>query len=98
MKYVRFDEKNGEFTNSALGSNRATGSRYLLKKGKKFNTEVKAGGEQILFVWRGALRVNDGAKTYNAGERDTVFVQGEAKLEVIADAAGETEIIQVQAP
>jgi quercetin dioxygenase-like cupin family protein len=98
VKYVRFDEKNGEFTNSALGSNRATGSRYLLKKGKKFNTEVKAGGEQILFVWRGALRVNDGAKTYNAGERDTVFVQGEAKLEVIADAAGETEIIQVQAP
>jgi quercetin dioxygenase-like cupin family protein len=98
VKYVRFDKKNGEFTNAALGSNRASGSRYLLKKGQKFKTEVKSGGEQILFVWRGALRVNDGTKTYNAGERDTVFIQGEAKLEVIGDSTGQTEIIQVQAP
>lgn len=98
VKYVRFDKKNGEFTNAALGSNRATGSRYLLKKGKKFSTEVKDSGEQILFVWRGALTVKDqNGKIYNAGERDTVFIQGAAKLEVTADA-GPTEVIQVQAP
>lgn len=98
VKYVRFDKKNGEFTNSALGSNRATGSRYLLKKGKKFTTEVKDAGEQILFVWRGALTVTDqNGKVYNAGERDTVFIQGAAKLEVTA-AAATTEVIQVQAP
>ena len=98
VKYVRFDKKNGEFTNSALGSNRATGSRYLLKKGKKLTTEVKDAGEQILFVWRGALTVTDqNGKVYNAGERDTVFIQGAAKLEVVA-AADLTEVIQVQAP
>lgn len=96
VKYVRFDKKNGEFTNSALGSNRATGSRYLLKKGQNFQTEVKPAGEQILFVWRGAITVHDGAKTYTAGERDTVFIQGEAKLKVTADSL--SEIIQVQAP
>ncbi|HEU0119725.1 MAG TPA: cupin domain-containing protein [Bryobacteraceae bacterium] len=98
VKYVNFKEKQGAFTNSTLGSNRATGSHYLLKKGKSFRTEVKAGGEQLLFVWRGALRVKDKDKIYTAGERDTVFISGEAKLEVIGDAAGETEIIQVQAP
>lgn len=96
VKYVRFDKKNGEFTNAALGSNRATGSRYLLKKGQKFSTEVKPAGEQILFVWRGSLNVNDGTKTYTANERDTVFIQGEARLTVTAN--GPSEIIQVQAP
>jgi quercetin dioxygenase-like cupin family protein len=96
VKYVRFDKKNGEFTNAALGSNRATGSRLLLKKGQRFSTEVKPAGEQILFVWRGAITVNDGTKSYTAGERDTVFIQGEAKLKVTASAL--SEIIQVQAP
>ena len=98
VKYVNFKEKHGFFTNASLGSNRATGSHYLLKRNKKFRTEVKPGGEQLLFVWRGALKVNDKDKTYTAGERDTVFISGEAKLEVIGDADGETEIIQVQAP
>lgn len=96
VKYVRFDKKNGEFTNAALGSNRATGSRHLLNKGQRFSTEVKPAGEQILFVWRGAITVNDGTKTYTAGERDTVFIQGQAKLKVTASAL--SEIIQVQAP
>jgi quercetin dioxygenase-like cupin family protein len=98
VKFVNFKEKKGEFTNAALGSNRATGSHFLLKHNQKFRTEVKPGGEQVLFVWRGGLRVKDHDKTYTAGERDTVFISGEAKVEVIGDAKGETEIIQVQAP
>ena len=55
---------------------------------------MKAGGEQVLFVWRGSLRVKHGKSVYTAGERDTVFISGEAKVEVTGDA----EIIQVQAP
>ena len=98
VKYVNFKVRNGPFTSAALGSKRATGSRYLLKNNQKFRTEVKAGGEQVLFVWRGALKVKNNGKTYTATERDTVFISGAAKLEVIGDAAGETEIIQVQAP
>ena len=98
VKFVNFKEKNGEFTNAALGSNRSTGSHFLLKHKQKFKAEVKASGEQVLFVWRGALRVTADGKTYTAGERDAIFIQGAAKLEVIGDAPGETEIIQIQAP
>ncbi len=98
VKFVAFKRKNGFFTNAALGSNRATGSYFLLKRNQKFRTEVKAGGEQVLFVWRGALRIRDKGTTYTAGERDTVFISGEAKVQVFGDAEGETEIIQVQAP
>jgi len=52
----------------------------------------------VLFVWRGAIKVKDKKGVYSAGERDTVFVTGATQLEVIGDADGETEIIQVQAP
>ena len=94
VKFVNFKEKNGFFTNAALGSHRATGSHFLLKRNQKFRAEVKAGGEQVLFVWRGSLRVKHGKSVYTAGERDAVFISGEAKVEVTGDA----EIIQVQAP
>jgi hypothetical protein len=58
---------------------------------------VAAGGEELLFVWKGAVRVTDQAgKVYEAGERDTVFIQGAADLRVEATAAG--ELIQVKAP
>jgi len=96
VKYVGFRDKNGEFTNKSLGSNRATGSHLRMRKGKSFKTSVADGGEQLLFVWKGALKVRAGSKEYIAGERDTVFVQGAATLEVRATAA--SEVIQVQAP
>ncbi|MFN0105150.1 MAG: cupin domain-containing protein [Bryobacteraceae bacterium] len=98
VKYVNFTQKRGSFTNADLGSRRATGSHFLLKRGQKFHTSVKPGGEHVLFVWRGALRVKTKESTYSAAERDTVFIGGEANLEVIGDANGETEIIQVEAP
>ena len=96
VKYVNFQKKNGAFTDRKMGSERATGAHRKWKKGEKFRTAVAVGGEQVLFVWRGALTVSDGAKTYRAGERDTVFIQGAAKLEVTADA--DAEVIQIQAP
>lgn len=98
VKYVNFAQKNGFFTGPDLGSKRASGSHRKLKRNEKFRTRVEAEGEQLLFVWRGALKVKDRQITYLAGERDTVFINGEAELEVVGDADGETEIIQVQAP
>lgn len=98
VRFVDFQQQQGFFTNASLGSHRATGSHYRLKRNQTFRAEVKPGGEQLLFVWRGALRVTGQGTTYTAGERDTVFINGEAALEVIGDADGETEIIQVQAP
>ena len=98
VKYLNFQEKNGFFTNPEMGSNRASGSHRKLKRDETFRTKVDAEGEQILFVWRGAIKVKDKKSAYSAGERDTVFITGQTQLEVIGDADGETEIIQVQAP
>ncbi|MBY0505835.1 MAG: cupin domain-containing protein [Bryobacteraceae bacterium] len=96
VKYVNFSRKNGAFTNAALGSFRATGTHRQLKSGQHFRATVAAGGEAVFFVWRGALKVNDGQKTYAAGERDSVFVQGAAKLDVTAES--DVELIQIEAP
>ena len=98
VKYVNFQEKNGSFTGSEIGSNRASGSHRKLRRDQTFRTKVEGEGEQLLFVWRGAIKVKDKKGVYSAGERDTVFITGATQLEVIGDADGETEIIQVQAP
>jgi quercetin dioxygenase-like cupin family protein len=98
VKFVNFRAKNGEFTNAKLGSLRATGTHRVLKKGQSFHAKAVAGGEQLLFVWKGAIRVKDAANSYTAGERDTVFINGPVELEVAGDHDGQTEIIQVDAP
>lgn len=97
VKFVNFRQHNGTFTNPAVGSLRATGSRHLLMKGQQLRAKVPAGGEHIFFIWRGAIAANDGATIHKAGERDTIFITGPAELQVSGDAL-ETEIIQVDAP
>lgn len=97
VKYVPFRKSNGSFTGAAIGSKRATGSRQLLPQGGKMRASIGDGGEMLLFVWRGSVRVEAGGSTYEAGERDTVFFQGAANAVVTALRPG-TEIIQVQAP
>ena len=55
-------------------------------------------GEQLLFVWKGSIKVKDKTGSYSAGEKDTVFVTGPAELEVTAGPEQETIVIHVQAP
>ena len=99
VKYLRFDDKNGYFTSPAMGSNRVAGAHRKLKPSETFKTTVKAGGEQVLFVWKGAIRVKDKTSTYKAGEKDAVFIQGPADLTVSgAPGVAETRVIQIQAP
>lgn len=97
VKYVNFRSKNGEFTNAAMGSDRATGMHRKLKKGESYKAKVPAGGEEVFFVWKGAIRVKQGSNDYTAGERDTILVTGPAELEVSGTAA-KTELVQVDAP
>lgn len=92
VKYVNFRKKNGMFSGPAQGSMRATGTHRKLKAGEKFHLSFGERAEGVLFVWRGAIRANE----FKAGERDTIFVQGKAELEVTAD--GPTELIQILAP
>jgi len=96
VKYVSWQAKQGPFTDMKLGSNRAKGIHRTLQNGEKVFTKVGANGEALLFVWKGKIRVTDGSQTWNAGERDTVFAQGTANLEAVAD--GPAEIIEVSAP
>jgi hypothetical protein len=58
---------------------------------------VAAGGEQLLFVKSGAIQAKDRNGSYEAGEKDTVFIVGPAELEVTARGP-ETVVIHVQAP
>jgi mannose-6-phosphate isomerase-like protein (cupin superfamily) len=98
VKYVDFANKNGFFTNPAMGSKRVAAAHRVLKQGESFMADVGADGEGLLFVWKGAIRVKDKTKTYNAGERDTIFISGPEHLEVVGDSSQPTEVIEVQAP
>ena len=69
-----------------------------LTRNDRISTRVEPNGEALFFVWRGAIRVSDGKNVYKAGERDTVFISGKARLTVTGDADGVTEVVQVQAP
>jgi mannose-6-phosphate isomerase-like protein (cupin superfamily) len=97
VKTIDFASKNGFFTNAAMGSKQAAGAHLKLKRSEHFSTDVAAGGEQVLFVWKGALKVKDQSNTYAAGEKDTVFITGPAHLEVSGDSE-ESVVIQIQAP
>ena len=97
VKKIDFAGKNGFFTDASIGSKRAAGAHRILKRLERFTTDIAEGGEQVLFVWKGALKVTGKSETYEAGERDTVFVTGPVRLEVSGDA-DESTIIQIQAP
>ena len=97
VKKIDFGSKNGPFTDASMGSKHAAGSHRVLKRSQHFTTEVAEGGEQVLFVWKGGLKVTDKSRAYAAGEKDTVFISGPAHLEVTGDA-DESTIIQIQAP
>jgi quercetin dioxygenase-like cupin family protein len=97
VKYLNYGDKSGLITSPAMGSQRASFSHRKLKPAESFRTSVASGGEQLLFVKSGSIKVKDGTQSYQAGEKDTVFVKGPAQLEVAA-VDSETVVVQVQAP
>jgi len=97
VKKIDCLSKDGFFTDPTMGSKRAAGGHWRLKKSQGFHAEVAADGEQVIFVWKGAIQVKDKSGVYKAGERDAVFITGPAQFSVLGDAA-ESEIIQIQAP
>jgi mannose-6-phosphate isomerase-like protein (cupin superfamily) len=97
VKTIDFASKTGFFTNAAMGSKQASAAHRKLKRSESFVTDVKQDGEQVLFVWKGALKVKDQSGAYTAGEKDTIFITGPAHLEVSGDA-DESTVIQIQAP
>ena len=98
VKRVEFAQRNGWFTGAQVGARKGRGAHWRLTPGKqKLDVTVPEGGEHVFFVWKGALEVTADGKTYRAGERDAIFVQGAAKLRAEGAAEG-TEIIEIEAP
>ena len=97
VKYLSYADKNGPVTSPVMGSRRSTFVNRRLKASESFRTSVASEGEQLLFVRSGSIKVTDGKGTWEAGEKDTVFVTGPASLQVTAGSA-DTVVFQVQAP
>jgi quercetin dioxygenase-like cupin family protein len=98
VRFLKFEDKNGFVTSAAMGSKRAAFAHLKLTPSDSITTRVEPGGEQLLFVWKGAIALKDAKGTYSAGERDAVFITGPAELNVTARPGQETRLIQVQAP
>ena len=98
VKLLDFANHNGFFVHPGMGSKRVAVAHRKLRSGEKFSTAVGKNGEQLLFVWKGALSVKSKAGLHEARERDTVFISGKNTLEVQNDSSSETIVIQVQAP
>ncbi len=97
VKYVPFRTVSGQFLGTKEGATKVAAFHHRLKKGETVRANVSDGGEAFLFVWKGSLLVQTGSAKHEAGERDTVFLQGSAGI--VATAADDlTEIIHVQAP
>ena len=98
VKYVQFAGKNGSFVDKTIGAKREAVARRVLKKGQSMSAPGAAGGEQLFFVWKGAVRVTSGSQVYTVGEKDTVFWQGRGRVQVTGDSMEPAVVIQIQAP
>lgn len=98
VKYVSFANQNGFFLNSKMGAQRVAVARRILKKGESLRVDGSNSGEQLLFVWKGAIVAKAGTETYKAGEKDTLLSKGPRMMEVFGDSEQPATIIQVQAP
>ncbi len=99
VKYVSFANQNGFFVNSRIGAERVAVAQRTLKKGETLKiTDGGGNGEQLLFVWKGAIAVKAGTEAYKAGEKDTIFSVGPGAMEVTGDSEQPATVIQVQAP
>ena len=98
VKILDFANCSGFFVHPGMGSKGVAVAHRKLKPGEKFSTDVGKHGEELLFVWKGALSVNSKEGLAEARERDTVFVSGPNSLQVLNNTSAEAIVIQIQAP
>lgn len=91
VRYVNFGGKNGWFLSPSMGHSRISAAHRVLQPGERFTVRNAAGGEQVLFVWKGQVSIGDQA----AGERDAVFVNSETTFDVVS--RGSTDAVVIQA-
>ena len=98
VKYVNFNDRTGFFVDTALGAKRVAVARRVLKKGETYKAEGLPDGQQMVFVWKGAVSAASGKEHWAAGEKDTVLWQGSASVQVTGDSAQPTIVFHIQAP
>jgi len=98
VKLLEFSSHNGFFVHPKMGSLRVAVAHRKLNPGERFSTDIAEDGEQMLFVWKGALSVSSPHGVYTAGERETIFISGTNHLEVQNSSSEQAVVIQVQAP
>ena len=95
VKYVNFAAKNGLFMHPGVGARRIAAGHRRLAPGEFLSQSVGDGAEAVVFVWKGSVQA---AGAGAAGERDAVFVQGPATLELRNTSGVEAEIVHAMAP
>lgn len=98
VKFVSFAAKNGLFMHPGTGAKRIAAGYQRLASGERFTHEVNAGAEAVIFVRQGAVQVSIAGGSQTAGERDAVFAQGPAKLELRNTSGSEAIIVHALAP
>ena len=98
VKYVNFSDKNGLFMHPGTGAQRIAAGYRRMAPGESFSQSVGAGTEAVVFVRQGAVQALVGGKPEKAGERDAVFVQGPAKLELRNASSAEAIVVHALAP
>jgi quercetin dioxygenase-like cupin family protein len=98
VKYVNFSGKNGLFMHPGVGAPRIAAGYRRMAPGTSFSQFVGAGKETVVFVRQGVIQVLIEGKLVQAGERDAVFAQGPAKLELRNASNAEAIIVHALAP
>ena len=98
VKYLDFASKDGILVDSSTGPTLEVLARRVLKQGQSLEATGLPGGEQVFFVWKGAVRIRSGSRTVQLGERDTVLWQGGGTVQVTGDSLDPAIVIQIQAP
>jgi quercetin dioxygenase-like cupin family protein len=98
VKVIDFRGRNGRFLGREQGADAVAAYHLRLGPGQEFKARVAEGAEGLFFVWRGAIRVTAAGAEHTAGERDTVFIQGQATLVAASAGADAAEVIHVHAP
>ncbi len=98
VKFVNFSDHDGFFVHPGIGAKRIAAGYHRLESEESFSPTVASGTEAVVFVRRGRVQVLVRGKPQQAGERDVVFVQGPAKLELRNVSGGQAILIYALTP
>lgn len=95
LKYIRFADRNGEFLGPASGAASVRAGHHRLRAGQSFTIQSGGGAEHVLFVYKGAVALEQGGKRLAAAGRDSAFLRDAGS--VLVRNAGKTDAVVIHA-